>query len=112
MAMWTISMIIFGRAFFPKLFISFNFNPVLYANERLLWAIAMTWIIISCHYSRNGGLKKFLSLAIWMPIEKLGLSLYLSHDGNQVLYTQSRMQPIDFDVLSLVSFCIYVLKLF
>lgn len=75
----------------------FGFSPVIYANDRLLWAFAIGWIIIACHYGHGTGIRKFFSLNFWVPLERLGLSLYLNHLTTMIFFIQLRKQPADFD---------------
>ena len=50
------------------------------AIERSLWSLALCWIIYASHYHKTGGIVRwFLSLKMWQPFSKIGLSLYLIH---------------------------------
>lgn len=89
------------KTYVPDIF-KFEFNAVLFANDRLLWAIAIAWVIVACHYGCGGALNEFLSMKFWMPIEKVGLCLYLNHINNMIYFTQLRKKPIDFDLDAIV----------
>ena len=50
------------------------------AIERSLWSLALCWIIYASHIHKTGGpIRWFLSLNMWQPFSKIGLSLYLIH---------------------------------
>lgn len=86
--------------FFPKIM---NFLPFLKSNLHFesqfdkLWPLIVSWIILTCHYGYSFKLKRFFSLPIWMPIEQIGLSLYLIHTFTIATTVVSNKQPIDFD---------------
>lgn len=69
----------------PVKFIIDLLNKNLYANviievhARVFWAISIGWIIIGCHFMQNGLINRFLSNKYWIPLGKLGLSIYLVH---------------------------------
>lgn len=102
--MWIFTTFVFSKSFFPQLYNFIDFNAFYHANHRLLWALAMSWIIFSCHYGSESLLKAFLSLKIWMTIEKVGLSLYLVHGIFTVGSVITKRNPVDFDVETVVSF--------
>lgn len=100
--MWTFTTIILTKSFFPQLYNFIDFSAFVYANNRLLWAFAMSWVIFHCHYGSESFLKRFFSLKIWMPVEKMGLSLYLIHGFFTVGSVISKRSPVDFDVETVV----------
>lgn len=46
---------------------------------RIGWAIGTAILILLCHTGKAGYINKFLSLRFWVPLGKLGLSIYLLH---------------------------------
>ena len=55
-------------------------NNFYYAIERCLWSLALCWIIFASHFHKTGGpIRWFLSLNMWQPFSKIGLSMYLIH---------------------------------
>lgn len=98
--MWTYTAIIFAKAHHPKVF--GGFNAIIYANDRLLWAVAVGWIVIACHYGYGGWVKSLFSLKLWIPIERMGLSLYLNHVNNMTYHVQLRRQPVELDTITIV----------
>jgi hypothetical protein len=101
--MWSFTVVIITKSFFPQFYSFIGFNAIIYANSRLLWALAIGWIIFSCHYESDSILKSFLSANLWMPIEKIGLSLYLVHGVFTVGSVIFKRHPVDFDVETVVS---------
>lgn len=84
------------------------FIPLFYSNHRLIWAIAIGWLIISCHYNFAAFINKFLSMKIWKPIEKIGLSLYLTHSAVISYVVLSKKKPIEFGGITMVSFSTFL----
>lgn len=101
--MWTFTVIILTQAFFPQCFGVSDFIPLIYANSRLIWSLAMSWVIIACNYGYGGVINDFLSAKIWIPIEKIGLSLYIIHPQILISYIQRRRSPVDFNFDTIVS---------
>ena len=58
-----------------------NFDVFFYdAIARCLWSLAICWIIFACQFHKTGGIIRwFLSLNMWQPFSKIGLSIYLIH---------------------------------
>ena len=47
---------------------------------RWLWSLAICWVVFACHQHETGGIiRKFLSLELWQPLSKIGLSIYVAH---------------------------------
>jgi hypothetical protein len=85
---------------FPQ---DFPLNKLLHASKHLLWAIAVGCIIVYCHFATDSKLKKFLSFPIWMPIEKVGYSLFLMHIGVMAGPVIGSKTPVDFDLNQVAS---------
>uniref|UniRef100_A0A914XGG6 Nose resistant-to-fluoxetine protein N-terminal domain-containing protein n=1 Tax=Plectus sambesii TaxID=2011161 RepID=A0A914XGG6_9BILA len=49
------------------------------AFSRPGWALALGWLVFSCHYGYGGPINRFLSWKIWMPLSKLSYCAYLLH---------------------------------
>lgn len=101
--MWMLTGFIFVQAFFPQLLGFSNFIPIIYANQRLVWSLVVSWIIIACRFGYGGILNTFFSAKVWMPIEKIGLSLYIIHPSVMISHVQKRRSPVDFDIETIVS---------
>lgn len=54
-------------------------NAFFIAGTQLGWSISVAWIILACHSGAGGVVNSFLSLRIWKPLARIGLSIYLTH---------------------------------
>lgn len=80
---------------------NFKENPLIFdaaydSLKRICWCLAIAWIILACHLSYGGIVKRFLSLSIWLPISKLSFCIYLVHLPVQIMYLASLRSPIFF----------------
>lgn len=57
--------------------------------SRLLWAIALSYIIFACVHGYGGPGNWFLSLKIWQPIARLSYSMYLVQYGIMTIFNGS-----------------------
>lgn len=47
---------------------------------RSIWGLSICWIVFACQSLNTGGIIRwFLSLSMWQPLSKIGLSIYLFH---------------------------------
>jgi hypothetical protein len=67
--------------------------------HRILWALAISWIIIACAKleSSGGVVQKFLNSPKWKPFGKLSITLLIIHPLYQISTTYSLKAPYDFD---------------
>ncbi|GAU88230.1 hypothetical protein RvY_00970 [Ramazzottius varieornatus] len=49
------------------------------ALARPAWALAISWVIVSCYYDFGSVVKSFLSLPFWRPLSRLTYSAFLFH---------------------------------
>ena len=61
--------------------------------KRISWCLALAWVILACHLSYGGIVKRFLSLSIWLPISKLSFCIYLIHLPIQTIFLSSIRSP-------------------
>lgn len=71
------------------------------AFTRNNFAYALSWIICACHVGTGGIVRWFLSLPLWKPLGKMGLSFYLVHVLIQAIVTNK--QPLYFNNITVVS---------
>lgn len=98
---WTLSIatllaVTFGQ--YPLQQENFKDNPLfadaLYDSlKRISWCLALGWVILACHLSQGGIVKKFLSLPIWLPVSRLSFCIYLIHMPIQLVYLSSIRSP-------------------
>lgn len=101
--MWIFTAFVFVQSFCPQLLGFTDFVPIIYSSNRLIWSLAISWISVACNYGYGGVLNDFLSAKLWMPIEKIGLSLYMVHPSVMIAIMQKRRSPVDFNTDTIVS---------
>lgn len=97
MAGWTLTTLIIAAVVFGSYPLQqeyFEENPLIAdatydSLKGIAWGLALGWIILACHLSYGGIVKRFLSLSLWLPISKLSFCLYLVHVPVQTIYTTS-----------------------
>lgn len=47
--------------------------------SRIIWPIALSYMIFACVHNCGGPINKFLSLGVWRPLSKLTYAIYLIH---------------------------------
>lgn len=61
--------------------------------KRIVWCLAIGWIILACHLNCGNIVKRFLSLSVWLPISKLSFCIYLTHIPVIFIYLSSMRAP-------------------
>ena len=64
---------------------------------RVGWSLSVAWIIFACQNESGGIIRWFLSLKLWQPLSRMGLSIYLTHRMYQIITTYNQKQPIYWD---------------
>lgn len=47
--------------------------------SRIVWSIALSYIIFACHHNHGGIVNWFLAHPFWQPLSQLSYSIYLMH---------------------------------
>ncbi|XP_018517863.2 O-acyltransferase like protein [Lates calcarifer] len=68
--------------------------------HRILWALAVTWIILACEEGYGGFIKSFLSLGFWVPISNIGFACYLLHPVIMMVYSGLQATPTHYTDLN------------
>lgn len=83
---WTLSlslMVIVILANYPLMQLDSKETPLefgLYdALSRVIWSIAVCYIIFACVHNHGGLINRFLSHPLWHPLSRLSYSIYLIH---------------------------------
>lgn len=76
--------------------INLVFDAIYDSLKALVWCMAIGWIILACHLSHGGIVKRFLTLSVWIPISKLSFCIYLMHVPVQFIYLSSMRAPMYF----------------
>jgi peptidoglycan/LPS O-acetylase OafA/YrhL len=61
--------------------------------KRVLWCLAWAWVILACHFSYSGFVKRFLSHPAWLPISRLSFCIYLIHVPVMLVFLSSIRAP-------------------
>jgi peptidoglycan/LPS O-acetylase OafA/YrhL len=77
----TLSVIIFGEHSSFAEYNSINrVSQVLYiTSSKILWSLALSFVVYSCVNSYGGFINDFLSWSFWVPLSKLSFCAYLVH---------------------------------
>ena len=104
-ALWifSISLFIFiNIIFYP--FVQRNYDSISIFVQALFgcffrvgWSLSVAWIIFACQNGSGGIIRWFLSLRLWQPFGRMGLSIYLTHRVYQHITTFNQKQPIQWD---------------
>lgn len=68
-------------------------NSVFIAASHLGWSASVAWIIFACHSGSGGPVNGFLSLQMWKPLSRIGLSVYLTHVLSMIAVFGTQKQP-------------------
>ncbi|GLD55444.1 nose resistant to fluoxetine protein 6-like protein [Lates japonicus] len=68
--------------------------------HRIVWALAVTWIILACEEGYGGFIKSFLSLGFWVPISNIGFACYLLHPVIMMVYSGLQATPTHYTDLN------------
>lgn len=80
------------------------------ALSRVVWSIALCYIIFACAHGYGGPVNWFLSHPLWQPLSRLSYSIYLVHFPVIIATTGSMKTPPYFSELNAVSFCKEILS--
>lgn len=78
------------------------FNAFFLIAYRNIWALSMAWFIFAFEYGSWKWLGDVLSHKLWLPLGRLGLSLYLVHPALQIALLSSQKHPISYDSFQMV----------
>lgn len=59
------------------------------ASFRSLWALAMAWIVIACHYGHGGVISTILDWPPFIPMSRVSYTAYLIHPGLMYVFVAS-----------------------
>lgn len=68
-------------------------NSFYIAGSHLGWSVSIAWIIFACHSGAGGFVNRFLSLPVWKPLARVGLSIYLTHTLAVLAVFGTQKQP-------------------
>lgn len=77
-------------------------NALFIGFVRILWGIAIAWIVFACHSGIGGFVNEFLSCRLWKPVGRIGYSLYLVHPVLMYNFNASKERPINLEMPQMV----------
>jgi peptidoglycan/LPS O-acetylase OafA/YrhL len=83
-------------------------NAFFIAFSRIVWGLSIAWVIFACHNGSGGFVNKFLSCRWWIPVGRIGFSLYLIHPV--LMYNFTAMDPTNLDTGHIVSVIKIIVK--
>nr|XP_054763748.1 nose resistant to fluoxetine protein 6-like [Lytechinus pictus] len=66
------------------------------------WAIALCWVVFSCHYGYAGIINDFLSWSFWVPLSRLTYAAYLFHPVVMYTYSYAQAVPFHWSMITLI----------
>lgn len=71
--------------------------------SRVIWSLALCYIIFACVHNYGGPINWFLSLKEWQPVSRLSYAIYLLHSPVLLVTTASLKSPLEFYEASTVN---------
>lgn len=104
--LWTLSILLYVAViigyypFYSTHFETSKFaNAIFLAMSHLVWSISLAWTILACHCGEGGFINKILTLQLWKPLARIGLSIYVTNVSVLLAILGSQEQPVQFDEL-------------
>lgn len=72
-------------------------NAVILSTVRFFWGSSIAWIIFACSSGLSEHVNAFLSWKFWIPIARIGLSIFLIHPiiQNNLMIMQGNEVSLD-----------------
>ncbi|XP_065676583.1 nose resistant to fluoxetine protein 6 isoform X2 [Hydra vulgaris] len=77
-------------------------NIIYSALSKLLWAVAVSWVIYACHCNLGGFVNRFLSWNVFLPISRLTFGVYLVHPLVLLFFYYSLDNPVHIESITMV----------
>jgi peptidoglycan/LPS O-acetylase OafA/YrhL len=102
----TIGLLIFGS--YPNydgddVYLSKSVNILYQSTNRIVFSIALSYLIFACITSNGGFINDFLSWPIWVPLARLSYCVYLVHIYILEWFFLTSVTPIHFQYSITVS---------
>ena len=88
---------------FPVIGRNVTGNALFLALIRNIWSFGIAVVSFVCYYGGCKPINDFLSHKCWMPVAKLGFSLYLVHPVLQHNLIGHKQQPLNLDTIPMVT---------
>lgn len=100
-------MLIVIFAYYPLQQVDTKATPLVFGLyegvSRIVWAIALCYIIFACHHGYGGVVNQFLSHPLWQPFSRLSYSIYLFHWPLQMVIMAPMKNSLYFTNLTAVT---------
>lgn len=74
--------------------------------SRIVWALALSYLIYACVHGYGGPINWFLSLSLWQPLSRLSYSIYVLHVNVIIIVVARSKTALEVGELLVVSvFC-------
>lgn len=77
-------------------------NGLYTALPRVVWPMALCFIVFACHFGHGGPVNWFLSLSQWQPFSRLTYAMYLTHFQIILFFVAHNRSPPYFSDLKAV----------
>jgi hypothetical protein len=74
-------------------------NAIFLSTIHVGWSISLSWTVLACHCGEGGVVNRFLTLQLWKPLARIGLSLYVTHVSVTLAIFGTLQQPAQFNEL-------------
>ena len=83
-------------------------NILYQSTSKIIWALALGYIIYACVTSNGGIFEKIFSLSFWTPLSRLSFSTYLIHTSIVLSYIYNQEHAIHLQDINIVIILIIV----
>ena len=87
-------------------------NILYQSTSKIIWALALGYIIYACVTANGGIFEKIFSLSFWTPLSRLSFSTYLIHILIVYLYIYNQEHPIHMQDINIVNINMYIYSYF
>ena len=77
-------------------------NILYQSTSKIIWALALGYIIYACVTSNGGIFEKIFSLSFWTPLSRLSFSTYLIHTSIVLSYIYNQEHAIHLQDINIV----------
>ncbi len=108
--LWIVSLVFLGLIVFGEYGTTSRKNPMdnntrilYYSFSRIVWGLAMSFIVYACVSKYGGFVNQILSLPFWVPLSKLSFCAYLIQFSIIQIYVYSQDHAIHLEVSNFVT---------
>ncbi|XP_035698599.1 nose resistant to fluoxetine protein 6-like [Branchiostoma floridae] len=79
-------------------------NALYLTVHRTVWAMALAWVVVACHYGYGGVVNTILSWDGWVPLSRLTFCTYLMHVPVVFAFYFTMEVPIHYSTFTMIYF--------